>query len=43
MAVGVEMERKGNIYDYKEGVLSRTARRLMEGYVYVPEKVFRKA
>jgi methylitaconate Delta-isomerase len=43
MVVGVEMERKGSTYDYKEGVLSRTARRLMEGYVYVPEKYFRKA
>jgi 2-methylaconitate cis-trans-isomerase PrpF len=43
MVVGVEMEKKGNIYDYKEGVLSRTARRLMEGYVYVPEKYFKKA
>jgi 2-methylaconitate cis-trans-isomerase PrpF len=43
MEVGVEMERKGNTYVYKEGVLSRTARRLMEGYVYVPEKYFRRA
>ncbi len=43
MVVGVEMERKGNNYNYKEGVLSRTARRLMEGYVYVPEKCFRKS
>jgi 2-methylaconitate cis-trans-isomerase PrpF len=43
MEVGVEMERNGNTYVYKEGVLSRTARRLMEGYVYVPEKYFRRA
>ncbi len=42
MTVGIQMERKGNTYEYKEGILSRTARRLMEGYVYVPDKYFRK-
>lgn len=40
MTVGVEIEKKGNTYNYKEAVLSRSARRLMEGYVYVPEKYF---
>jgi 2-methylaconitate cis-trans-isomerase PrpF len=34
----VTQEQRG--YTYKEAVLCRTARRLMEGYVCVPEKVF---
>jgi len=41
--VGAEVEKEGNSYEYKEAVLGRTARRLMDGYVYVPEKYFRKA
>lgn len=41
--VGAEVEKKGNSYEYKEAVLGRTARRLMDGYVYVPEKYFHKA
>ena len=40
MTVDAEMEKKGNTYNYKEAVLSRSARRLMEGYVLVPEKYF---
>jgi len=38
--VGVKVEKKGNSYEYQEAVLGRTARRLMDGYVYVPEKYF---
>jgi 2-methylaconitate cis-trans-isomerase PrpF len=34
-------ETKGN-FDYKEAVLGRTARRLMDGYVLVPEKYFNR-
>jgi 2-methylaconitate cis-trans-isomerase PrpF len=41
--VGTEVEKKGNSYEYKEAVLGRTARRLMDGYVYVPEKYFQTA
>jgi 2-methylaconitate cis-trans-isomerase PrpF len=40
--VGAEVERKGNGFEYREAVLCRTARRLMDGYVYVPEKHFQK-
>jgi 2-methylaconitate cis-trans-isomerase PrpF len=38
--VGADMEKHGNTYIYKEALLGRTARRLMEGYVCVPEKFF---
>jgi len=38
--VGAEVEKKGNSFEYQEAVLWRTARRLMDGYVYVPEKYF---
>ncbi|NIS60137.1 MAG: 3-methylitaconate isomerase [Proteobacteria bacterium] len=41
--VGAEVDKEGNRYEYKEAVLGRTARRLMDGYVYVPEKYFHKA
>ena len=41
--VGVAIAKEGNKYEYKEAVLERTARRLMDGYVYVPEKVFSKS
>jgi 2-methylaconitate cis-trans-isomerase PrpF len=41
--VGAEVEKGGSRYEYKEAVLGRTARRLMDGYVYVPEKYFHKA
>jgi len=40
--VGAVIEKKGNAYEYKEALVSRTARRLMDGYVYVPEKYFQK-
>ncbi|UCF92510.1 MAG: hypothetical protein JSW39_30320 [Desulfobacterales bacterium] len=38
--IGVHMRKKENTYVYEEAVLYRTARRLMEGYVCVPEKYF---
>jgi len=40
IGVGVVMDKEGSRYGYKEAVLERTARRLMDGYVYVPERVF---
>lgn len=42
LSVRAVMEKKVNSYEYKEAVLGRTARRLMDGYVYVPEKYFHK-
>jgi methylitaconate Delta-isomerase len=38
--VGAEVNKKGNSYEFKEAVVGRTARRLMDGYVYVPERYF---
>jgi 2-methylaconitate cis-trans-isomerase PrpF len=38
--VGAIIEDKDDNYHYAEAVLGRTARRLMEGYVLVPEKYF---
>lgn len=38
--VGAVIETRGNTLHYKEALLGRTARRLMEGYVLVPEKYF---
>jgi len=38
--VGTELNRKGDEYIYSEAILGRTARRLMEGYVLVPERYF---
>jgi 2-methylaconitate cis-trans-isomerase PrpF len=38
--VGAELKRQGGDYIYSEAILGRTARRLMEGYVLVPEKYF---
>jgi 2-methylaconitate cis-trans-isomerase PrpF len=35
--IGAVIEQKGDHYIYKEAALGRTARRLMEGYVFVPE------
>jgi len=35
------VEKKGNTFGYIEAAAGRTARRLMEGYVYVPQKYFR--
>jgi 2-methylaconitate cis-trans-isomerase PrpF len=39
--VGAHVEKKDNSFEYKEALLGRTARRLMDGYVYVSEKYFR--
>jgi len=38
--VDARIYKKGNKYKYEEAVIGRTARRLMEGYVCVPEKYF---
>ena len=38
--VGTEFKRQGDDYIYAEAIIGRTARRLMEGYVLVPEKYF---
>jgi len=40
--VGVAITKKGKSYEYKEAVVGRTARRLMDGHVYVPQKYFHK-
>ena len=40
MEIGVKVNRNGNLYEYVEAVVGRTARRLMEGYVCVPQKYF---
>ena len=42
LAVGAVIEKKGNSYEYKEAILARTARRIMDGYIYVPEKYYQK-
>jgi hypothetical protein len=39
--IGAVVEKSGNAYIYREAVLGRTARRLMEGRVLVPAKYFR--
>lgn len=38
--VGATVEEKDGIFHYREAALGRTARRLMEGHVLVPEKYF---
>jgi 2-methylaconitate cis-trans-isomerase PrpF len=38
--VGAIVDTKNNTYEYKEAILGRTARRLMEGHILVPEKFF---
>ncbi len=38
--VGVAITKKGKSYEYKEAVVGRTARRLMDGHVYVPQRYF---
>ena len=38
--IGVKVEKKGNTFKYEEAIVGRTARRLMEGYVCVPERFF---
>jgi len=40
--VGAKIKKQGNAYEYKEAIVIRTARRLMEGNVLVPEKYFCK-
>lgn len=39
--VGVELKGQGDGATYSKAIVGRTARRLMEGYVLVPEKYFR--
>lgn len=39
--IGAVMEKSGNACIYREAALDRTARRLMEGLVLVPKKLFR--
>jgi len=41
IAVGARLTVKDNQYVYEEAVMDRTARRLMEGYVLVPERYFK--
>ena len=41
--VGTELKRRDDGYLYAKAILGRTARRLMEGYVLVPEKYFSSA
>ena len=38
--VGVEMAKNRNTYHYKKALVYRTARRLMDGHVYVPQHHF---
>jgi len=40
--VGVKLEKKGSTYEYEEATIGRTARRLMDGYIYVPDRYFQK-
>jgi len=40
--VGASVKESGDGFVYQEAVLGRTARRLMEGYVLVPEKYFNR-
>jgi 2-methylaconitate cis-trans-isomerase PrpF len=40
--VGTSLEKRGDTYVNTEALLFRTARRLMDGYVYVPQKCFSK-
>ena len=39
--IGAVIEKEGDYYTYKEAVVGRTARRLMEGYVFVSERHFK--
>ena len=39
--VGVRMKTQEKQFVYEEAIIERTARRLMEGYILVPEKYFR--
>jgi len=40
ISIGAEVEKTRDTFVYKEATVGRTARRLMEGYVYVPERYF---
>jgi 2-methylaconitate cis-trans-isomerase PrpF len=40
--IGARVEKKNNSYEYSEAILGRTARRLMEGYVLVPNRSFQR-
>lgn len=42
LSVGAVIEKKGKSYEYKEAILARTARRIMDGYIYVSEKYYQK-
>jgi len=42
ISVGTTIEKSGDTYYYQEALVGRTARRLVDGYVYVPEKYFLK-
>ncbi len=42
ISVGTTMGKNGDTYHYREAIVDRTARRLMDGYVYVPERHFSK-
>ncbi len=43
LSLQAKLEKRGNGYDYKEAILARTARRIMDGSVYVPEAYFQKS
>ena len=38
--VGAKIVKNGDIYEYKEAIVIRTSRRLMEGNVLIPDKYF---
>jgi len=40
MQIGIKMVKIQNCFQYREALVFRTARRLMDGHVYVPEKCF---
>jgi len=40
MEIGARVEKQGDAHRFIEAVVGRTARRLMEGYICVPEKFF---
>ena len=42
ITVGTVVDKDGDTYHYREAIVDRTARRLMDGYVYVPERHFSK-
>jgi 2-methylaconitate cis-trans-isomerase PrpF len=38
ISVGAKIVKRGSSFDYEEAIIGRTARRLMDGYIYVSEK-----